>query len=108
MVLRKSTVRPWPSVRCPVIQTCKRMSKIPGSVSFNFIEQDHRIWPTTHRFSQPDHPACSRRTPEGTDHGQLNASSTCYVDARLHVIVEEELRERLSQLGLPTPGSQEQ
>ena len=30
MTLRKSTVRPWPSVRRPSSSTCRRMSKTSG------------------------------------------------------------------------------
>ena len=111
IVLVKSTVRPWPSVSRPSSSTCSRMLKTSRMRLLDLVEQDDLIGPAPHRLGQ--HAAfliadiARRRADQPGDAVLLHELG--HVDADHGVgVVEQEIGERLGQLGLADAGRAEE
>ena len=101
--LRKSTVRPCPSVSRPSSSTCKQDVEHVRMRLLDLVEQHHLVGPPPHRLGQ--RPAllvadiARRRTDQPGDRVLLHIFG--HVDAHERgVVVEQEARQRLGQLGL--------
>ena len=106
-VFRKSTVRPWPSVSRPSSSTCSRMSKTSGVRLLDLVEQDHRVRPAAHRLGQLAALLVSDVAGRGTDEPchRVLLGVLAHVDADHGArVVEQEVGERLGQLGLADAG----
>ena len=51
-VLRKSTVRPWESVKRPSSSTCSRVLKTSACGLLDLVEQDHRVGLAAYGFGE--------------------------------------------------------
>jgi hypothetical protein len=106
-VLRKSTVRPWPSVRRPSSSTCSSTLKTSSMRLLDLVEQHHLIGPPPHRFGQ--HAALvvadiARRRADQPRHRML-LHEFAHVDAHHRGARRRtEFGERLGQLGLADAG----
>ena len=110
-MLRKSTVRPWPSVNRPSSRTGQQHVEHVRVGLLDLVEQDHRVRPPSHRLGQLTAlvvaDVAGRRTDE-PGHGVLLAV-LAHVDAdHRALVVEQELRQRLCQLGLADAGRAEE
>ena len=110
-VLRKSTVRPWPSVRRPSSSTCSSTLKTSGcafSISSNRIDL---IGPAAHGFGQRAAflvaDVARRRADQAGDGVLLHVFGHVDADHRV-LVVEQELGQRLGQLGLADAGRAEE
>ena len=111
MVLRKSTVRPWPSVSRPSSSTCQQHVEHVRVGLLHLVEQHHRVRPAPHRLGQLTAlvvaDVAGRRTDQ-TRHGVLLAV-LAHVDAdHRALVVEQEVRQGLGQLGLADAGRAEE
>ena len=102
-VLRKSTVRPWPSVRRPSSSTCKQHVEDVGVRLLDLVEQHDLIGPAAHGFGQ--RPAlvvadvARRRADHAADRVLFHVLAHVQAGDR-GLVGEEELGERLGELGL--------
>ena len=106
-VLRKSTVRPWPSVRRPSSSSCSSDVEHVGVGLLDLVEQHHRVGPPAHRLGQlaalvvAD--VAGRRADQARDRVLLHVLG--HVDAdHVGLVVEQELGQRARQLGLADAG----
>ena len=102
-VLRKSTVRPCPSVRRPSSSTCSSTLKTSGMRLLDLVEQHDLIGPAPHRFGQRAAllvaDIAGRRADQPGDRMLLHELR--HVDAHHRaLVVEQEGGQRLGQLGL--------
>ena len=110
-VLRKSTVRPWPSVRRPSSSTCSRTSKTSGVRLLDLVEQDHAVRPAPHRLGElaalvvAD--VAGRRADQPRDRVPLLVLAHVEPHHRV-LVVEHELGERARELGLAHAGRAEE
>jgi hypothetical protein len=111
MTLRKSTVRPWPSVSRPSSSTCSRMSKVSGCAFSTSSSSTTEYGPAAHGLGQlaalvvAD--VAGGRTDQPGDRVLLGVLA--HVDAHHGaLVVEEEVGQRLRQLGLADTGRPEE
>ena len=111
ITLRKSTVRPWPSVSRPSSSTCSRMSNDLGVGLLDLVQQHDRVGPAAHGLGQlaallvAD--VAGRRPDQPGDAVPL--AVLAHVDAdHGPLVVEQEVGERLGQLGLADAGRAEE
>ena len=102
-VLRKSTVRPWPSVRRPSSSSCSSDVEHVGVGLLDLVEQHHRVGAPAHRLGElaalvvAD--VAGRRADQARHRVLLHVLG--HVDAdHVRLVVEQELGERARQLGL--------
>ena len=105
--LRKSTVRPWPSVSRPSSSTCKQDVEHVRMRLLDLVEQHDLIGPPAHRFGQRAALVVAdiarRRADQPRDRVLLHVFG--HVDAHHRgLVVEQERRERLGQFGLADAG----
>ena len=112
IVLRKSTVRPWPSVSRPSSSTCSRMSKTSGWAFSTSSSSTTEYGPAAHRLGQLA--ALLVADVAGRAHRPA-APRECFSRVLAHVdpdhrplVVEQEVGERLGQLGLADAGGAEE
>ena len=110
-VLRKSTVRPWLSVRRPSSRICSKRVEHVGVGLFDLVEQDHAERLAPHGLGElaalfvPD--VAGRRADEAADRVLLHVLGHVERDQCV-VVAEQELGQRLGQLGLADAGRAEE
>ena len=111
IVLRKSTVRPWPSVRRPSSSSWSRTLNTSGVRLLDLVQQHHRVRPPAHGLGQlaalvvAD--VAGRRADQPRDGVLLHVLR--HVDPHHRLLgVEQELGQRLRQLGLADAGRAEE
>ena len=110
-VLRKSTVRPWPSVSRPSSSTCSSTLNTSGMRLLDLVEQHHLIRPPPHRLGERAAflvaDIAGRRADQARDRMLLHVFRHVDADER-RLVVEQEFRERLGQLRLADAGRAEE
>ena len=106
-VLRKSTVRPWPSVRRPSSSTCSSTLNTSRMRLLDLVEQDDLIGAPAHGLGERAAlfiaDIAGRRADQPRDGVLLHIFA--HVDADHGVlVVEQELGERAGELGLADAG----
>ena len=109
--MRKSTVRPWPSVSRPSSSTCSRTSKTSGCAFSTSSSSTTRVRPAADGLGElaallvAD--VAGRRADQPRDRVLLAVLAHVDADHR-PLVVEQEVRERLGQLGLADAGRAEE
>ena len=110
-VLRKSTVRPWPSVSRPSSSSCRSTLKTSACAFSISSRRTHGVRPAAHGLGEL--PAllvadvAGRRADEPRDRVALLVLGHVEPDHRA-LVVEHELRERARELGLADAGRAEE
>ena len=109
-VLRKSTVRPWPSVSRPSSSTCSSTLKTSGMRLLDLVEQNHRVGLAAHRFGEITAllvaDVARRRADHAADRVLLHELRHVEAHQRLFGI-EQKRRQRLAQFRLADTGRPE-
>ena len=111
MTLRKSTVRPWPSVRRPSSSTCSRMSKTSGCAFSTSSSSTTRVRTAADRLGELAALLVADVAGRGADEpgDAVLLAVLAHVDAHDRaLVVEQEVGERLGQLGLADAGRAEE
>ena len=111
MALRKSTVRPWPSVSRPSSSTCSRMSKTSGCAFSTSSSRTTRVGPAAHRLGELAALLVADVAGRGADQpgDRVLLAVLAHVDAdHRPLVVEQEVGQRLGQLGLADAGRAEE
>jgi hypothetical protein len=110
-VLRKSTVRPWPSVRAAVVEHLQQDVEDVRVGLLDLVHQDHAVGPAAHGLGQVAAllvaDVAGRRADQPGHRVLLHELG--HVDAHHGLFgVEQELGQRLAQLGLADAGGAEE
>ena len=111
IALRKSTVRPWPSVSRPSSSTCSRMSKTSGCAFSTSSSSTTRVRTAPHRLGELAALLVADVAGRGADEpgDRVLLAVLAHVDAdHRPLVVEQEVGQRLGQLGLADAGRAEE
>ena len=111
ITLRKSTVRPWPSVSRPSSSTCQQHVEDVGVGLLDLVEQHDRVRPAAHRLGQLAALLVADVAGRGTDQAgdRVLLGVLAHVDAHHRaLVVEQERGQCLGQLGLADTGRAEE